>query len=163
IVLPDYALRLVRIMEAHPGIAVAQTPYSAVPGPEGLLERTAGATTDIQYVVHQGFTRYDGTYWVGANAMLRLRALHDIRTVRMERGHEISLFIQDHTVIEDTESTVDLIRDGWTLHNYPERLAYSATPPDFGALIIQRRRWSNGGLLILPGLLRHLWSAGKLV
>jgi cellulose synthase/poly-beta-1,6-N-acetylglucosamine synthase-like glycosyltransferase len=42
------------------------------------------------------------------------------------------------------------------LYNYPERLAYSATPPDFGALLIQRRRWANGGLLILPKLLRFL-------
>src|SRR5262249_15629955 len=36
-----------------------------------------------------------------------------------------------------------------------ERLSYSATPPDFGALVIQRRRWANGGLLILPRLLRY--------
>jgi hypothetical protein len=34
--------------------------------------------------------------------------------------------------------------------NYPERLSYSSTPPDFGSLIVQRRRWANGGLLILP-------------
>ena len=42
--------------------------------------------------------------------------------------------------------------------NYPERLSYSATPPDFGSLVVQRRRWANGGLLILPKLwaqLRH--------
>ena len=36
--------------------------------------------------------------------------------------------------------------------NYPERLSYSATPPDFGSLVVQRRRWANGGLLILPKL-----------
>jgi cellulose synthase (UDP-forming) len=162
IVLPDYALRLVRIMEASPAIAVAQTPYSAFPGPEAMLERAAGATTDIQYIVHQGFTRYDATYWVGANAMLRLAALRDICNLRTERGHQIAVFIQDRTVIEDTGSTVDLIRRGWQLYNYPERLAYSATPPDFGALIIQRRRWSNGGLLILPDLLRHLYKTGRL-
>ncbi len=39
--------------------------------------------------------------------------------------------------------------------NYPERLSYSATPPDFGSLIVQRRRWANGGLLILPKLIRQ--------
>lgn len=38
----------------------------------------------------------------------------------------------------------------------PERLAYSATPPDFGALVIQRGRWANGGLIILPKLVRYL-------
>jgi cellulose synthase/poly-beta-1,6-N-acetylglucosamine synthase-like glycosyltransferase len=62
-------------------------------------------------------------------------------------------------VIEDTGSTIDLIRNGWRVHNYPQRLAYSATPPDFGSLIIQRRRWSNGGLIILPDLLRHCIAA----
>ena len=44
---------------------------------------------------------------------------------------------------------------GWRLYNYPERLSYSATPPDFGSLCIQRRRWANGGLLILPKLRRQ--------
>lgn len=62
-------------------------------------------------------------------------------------------FIQDRTVIEDTESSIDLRRKEWRLYNYPERLSYSATPPDFGSLVIQRGRWANGGLLILPKLL----------
>jgi hypothetical protein len=44
---------------------------------------------------------------------------------------------------------------GWRLFNYPERMSYSATPPDFGSLCIQRRRWANGGLLILPKLRRQ--------
>jgi len=64
--------------------------------------------------------------------------------------------VQDRTVIEDTESSVDLGTHGWTLVNYPERLSYSATPPDFGSLIVQRRRWANGGLLILPKLWRQV-------
>jgi hypothetical protein len=161
VVLPDYALRLIRIMQEDPKIAVTQTPYSAFPGAPGLLERIAGATTDIQYIVHQGFTRFNATYWVGANAMLRVTALRDIcRSVR-ERGYDIPVFIQDRTVIEDTGSTIDLIQRGWRLYNYPERLAYSATPPDFGSLIIQRRRWSNGGLIILPDLGKHLWAERK--
>ena len=44
---------------------------------------------------------------------------------------------------------------GWRLYNCPERMSYSATPPDFGSLCIQRRRWANGGLLILPKLRRQ--------
>ena len=77
------------------------------------------------------------------------------------------VFIQDRTVIEDTESSVDLVARGWSLYNYPERLAFSATPPDFGSLLIQRRRWANGGLLILPKLVRYLvarpWRPSKMV
>lgn len=77
-----------------------------------------------------------------------------------ERGHAVSVFIQDKTLIEDTGSTIDLVAKGWRLHNHPERLAYSATPPDFGALVIQRRRWANGGLIILPSLLALWYDRG---
>ncbi|HET9886418.1 MAG TPA: glycosyltransferase family 2 protein, partial [bacterium] len=157
---PDYALRLVQVMEesGNERLGVIQTPYSAIPGAPGLLERTAGATTDIQYNIHQGFVAHDGTYWVGANALLRMQALLDIGRSEIRDGIEIKYYISDHTVIEDTESSVDLIAKGWRLYNFPERLSFSATPPDFGALLVQRRRWSNGGLIILPKLLRHLFA-----
>jgi len=158
LLLPKYAQRLVYLLE-QPGnekIAVAQTPYSAIPKASRLIERIAGATTDMQYLIHQGFTYYRATFWVGANAVLRKAALEDIRQTTREGDVEITRYIQDRTVIEDTESTIDLREKGWHLYNYPERLAYSATPPDFGALLIQRRRWANGGLLLLPKLLRFL-------
>lgn len=159
---PEYALRLTRIMEqkGNERLAVIQTPYSAVPGPSLVLERIAGATTDVQYVIDQGASFHDAAFWVGANALLRREALEDIREHDVERGHPIVRFIQDRTVIEDTESSVDLIAQGWRLHNYPERLSFSATPQDFGSLLIQRRRWANGGLIILPKLLRHLSRVG---
>jgi cellulose synthase/poly-beta-1,6-N-acetylglucosamine synthase-like glycosyltransferase len=155
---PEYTIRLVHLMErpGHERLAVAQTPYNAFPNATGALERIAGATTDIQYVIHQGFTHYGATFWVGANALARKRALEDIAVLDDERGHPIRKFIQDRTVIEDTESSVDLVDRRWRLYNYPERLAFSATPPDFGALVIQRGRWANGGLIILPKLLRYL-------
>jgi cellulose synthase/poly-beta-1,6-N-acetylglucosamine synthase-like glycosyltransferase len=158
IILPDYALRLVHQMQRPENrrLAVIQTPYSAVPGAPGTLERIAGATTDIQYIIHQGFTGWQSTFWVGANALLRRTALEAIVQHEEERGYTVSRYIQDRTVIEDTESSIDLVDRGWTLHNYPERLAFSATPPDFGSLLIQRRRWANGGLIILPKLLRFL-------
>src|SRR5438093_8482306 len=158
IIVPDYAQRLVHYMSV-PGnewVAVAQTPYSTIPAAAGTLENIAGATTDIQYNIHQGFTAFGGTYWVGANALLRKRALEDIAQMDRERGYPITRFILDRTVIEDTESSIDLVSRGWQLYNYPERLAYSATPPDFGSLLIQRRRWANGGLIILPKLLSYL-------
>jgi cellulose synthase (UDP-forming) len=165
LVLSDYALRLVRIME-QPGnsrLAVAQTPYSAFPGAPALLEQMAGATTDVQYLNHQGSTYFNATSWVGANALLRRSALEDIAVEVEERGHRIKVFIQDKTVVEDTAATIDLILKGWRLHNYHERLAYSATPPDFGALLIQRRRWANGGLILLPNLLRYIFSRPALL
>jgi cellulose synthase/poly-beta-1,6-N-acetylglucosamine synthase-like glycosyltransferase len=159
---PEYTVRLAQRLEQpdHQRVAVIQTPYSAFPGATGALERIAGATTDVQYQIHQGFTHYHATFWVGANAMARMRALREIAGTRQERGFIVRTFIHDRTVIEDTESTVDLRQRGWQLQNYPERLAFSATPPDFGSLLIQRRRWANGGLLIVPKLWRCAWKDG---
>ena len=155
---PDYALKLISVMTAkgNERVAVVQTPYSAFPGALRAIERIAGATTDIQYLVHQGFTSFNATFWVGANALLRKRALEDIAVTDTERGFTITRYIQDRTVIEDTESSVDLVVRGWSLFNLPERLAYSATPPDFGSLLIQRRRWANGGLIIFPKFCRYV-------
>ncbi|WP_207225864.1 glycosyltransferase family 2 protein [Blastococcus saxobsidens] len=152
--LPEYAARMVHLLSqsAHSRVAVAQTPYSSFPGSATRLERISGASTDLQHIVHQGMTQYDATFWVGANAVLRKRALDDIVEVDYDGDFEIRRYIQDRTVIEDTESTIDLGVHGWALLNYPERLAYSATPPDFGSLCIQRQRWANGGLLILSKL-----------
>ncbi len=160
--LRDYCLRLVYQLE-QPGnerTAVIQTPYSSYRGAPTRIERIAAATTDIQHVLHQGMTYYDATFWVGANAVIRKRALDDICVVSTEGTRTIKTYIQDRTVIEDTESSVDLGYYGWHLVNYPERLSYSATPPDFGSLVVQRRRWANGGLLII-GKFFHIVRARR--
>lgn len=158
LLLRDYCLRLVYFLESagNERVAVTQTPYSSFRGAPTRIERIAGATTDIQHILHQGMTFYGATFWVGANAIIRKCALDDIVEVETVGGFEIRTYIQDRTVIEDTESSIDLGTHGWTLVNYPERLSYSATPPDFGSLVVQRRRWANGGLLILPKLWNQL-------
>ncbi|HEY1687261.1 MAG TPA: glycosyltransferase family 2 protein [Solirubrobacteraceae bacterium] len=158
VLLPEYCTRLVYLLERreHGRVAVAQTPYSAYPLAETSLERIAGATTDVQHIIHQGMTHYDATFWVGANAVLRKTALDEVCETEYVGDWAIKRYIQDRTVIEDTESSVDLRVHGWTLLNYPERLSYSATPVDFGSLCIQRRRWANGGLLILGKLVAEI-------
>ena len=152
--MPEYCLRLVHILEQqeHRHDAIAQTPYSAFPGSATRLERVAGATTDLQHLVHQGLTYYDATFWVGANAVIRKRALDDIAERYYVGDWEIRTYIKDRTAIEDTDSTIDMGIHGWRLFNVPERLSYSATPPDFGSLCIQRQRWATGGMLIVPKL-----------
>ncbi len=163
VLLREYCLRLAYQLEL-PGnerVAVIQTPYSAFRGAPTRLERIAGATTDIQHELHQGMTYYDATFWVGANALIRRVALDDIVEVSYVDGHEVRRYIQDRTVIEDTESSIDLVAAGWSLHNYGERLSYSATPPDFGSLAVQRARWANGGLLIIPSYLRYLRASRR--
>ena len=49
------------------------------------IERLAGATTDLQHIVHQGMSYHDATFWVGANAVIRKRALEDIVEVEQQR------------------------------------------------------------------------------
>ncbi len=156
ILLREYCLRLVYFLQQpnHADVAVAQTPYSSFRGAPTRIEKLSGATTDVQHIIHQGMSYYNATFWVGANAVIRKKAIEDIVENEWVGGIEIKRYVQDRTVIEDTESSIDLALHGWRLVNYPERLSYSATPPDFGSLIIQRRRWANGGLLILPKLWR---------
>ncbi len=157
LILPEYSLRLMHFM-TRPGnerVAVVQTPYASVPGAPSMIERIAGATTDVQLMSHQGATLFGAGSWVGASALVRRTALDDIVDTEEERGYPVLLYIRDRTLNEDTDTTVDLIRKGWTVYNYPDRLAYSATPPDFGSLLIQRRRSATGGLLILPNVFRY--------
>lgn len=161
ILLREYCLRLVYFLQQpeNSKVAVTQTPYSSFRGAYTRIERLAGATTDIQHILHQGMTYYNATFWVGANAVIRKVALNDILEKEWDHGNEVKRFIQDRTVIEDTESSIDLVVHGWKLVNYPERLSYSATPPDFGSLVVQRRRWANGGLLMLG----KLWSQARVM
>ena len=150
----DYALRLVPALEG-PGnerVAVAQTPYTAIPHAPIAIERAAAASTDALFFNHQGMAQLGASFWVGASALIRRTALLDIAISREERGHKVPVYIDDTILIEDAAATVDLLRKGWRVHHDPARLAYSATPANFGALLIQRRRWANGGLLILPRL-----------
>ena len=163
ILLRDYCLRLVYLLEQpqNARVAVTQTPYSSFRGAGTRIERLAGATTDIQHILHQGMSYYGASFWVGANAVIRKVALEDIVETEWQDGFEIKRYVQDRTVIEDTESSIDLGLHGWTIKNYPERLSYSATPPDFGSLIVQRRRWANGGLLIMPKFLKQVRERRK--
>lgn len=159
----DYVSRLVYLMErpGHEKIAVAQAPCSSIPGSPVPIERIAGAVIDVQYHTHQGYTYWYASFWVGANAMLRMTALNAIKEIAHVDGKSFAIYIQDRTVIEDTESTIDLVQKGWLLYNYPSRMTFSATPADFGSLLIQRRRWANGGLIILPKLIRYAMQAPK--
>lgn len=159
----DYIARLIYFLEQPENhkVAVAQAPCSSIPGSSVPIERIAGAVIDVQYHTHQGYTSWRASFWVGANAMLRMTALDAIKEVSNVNGKTVVIYIQDRTVIEDTESTIDLVQKGWNLYNYPSRMTFSATPADFGSLLIQRRRWANGGLIILPKLLRYAFKARK--
>ena len=77
------------------------------------IKPTAGNVVLIQD--ESGNTVTDGV-------IIRIKDPDIIDTVRPEL--EITRFVHDRTVIEDTESSIDLVEKGWTLFNYPERLSY---------------------------------------
>ncbi len=159
----DYLRRTMAAMMA-PGnerIAVAQTPYKAIPGSDSLLERTAGASTDVHFCVAQGMSALSAGFWVGATALVRMAALRDIAELRTERDFRYPIFVPDRTLIEDADATIRMMASDWRVLHLPDHLNWSATPGDFGSLVIQRRRWANGGLIILPALLRHLSAMRK--
>ena len=126
--LPEYCLRLVHLMEQPENArrrASCRRRTRAFRGAPTRIERIAGATTDLQHIVHQGLTHYGATFWVGANAVLRKRALDEIDDERAHDGFPIRRYIKDRTVIEDTESSIDLAhRTAGASYNYPERLSY---------------------------------------
>lgn len=66
----DYTLRLIHAMEKPENrrVAVMQTPYTSIPDAPGVLERVAGATTDMQFLVSQGFTSFNSSPGLGPTA-----------------------------------------------------------------------------------------------
>ena len=161
LIMSDYALRLSAILR-EPGnrrIGIIQSPHRAIPGSPRLLQRVAGSQSTVSRLTSQGSTYFGASFWVGSNALFRREALEEICEVVQERGFAIKKYARDRTLVEDTESTIDFLAHGWEVYNYPDPLAYSATPPDFGSLIIQRLRWAGGGLLNVGKLLRYLRAA----
>jgi hypothetical protein len=125
------------------------------------LQRIAGAQIDVYRVFGYGSALAGAAFWQGNNAMIRRAALEEISEVTQERGFSIKKCIRDRTLLEDTETTIDLLAHGWEVFFLPdpEILAYAGTPRDFGSLLIQRRRWAGGGLLNVPKLLSYLLAA----
>ena len=124
------------------------------PAPATRIERIAGATTDLQHIVHQGHDplrrdvlgrRQRGAAQGGAGRHRRGR-----RTTAASRSAATSRTAPSSRTPSRASTSASTAGSSY---NYPERLSYSATPPDFGSLCIQRQRWANGGLLILPKLL----------
>lgn len=156
VVAPEYLETLGRELDlpGNADVAVVQSPYMAFPDAPGAVEQVAGATTNVQFLLHQGLGRSGAAFWVGANAMLRRQALESIAVNDGSSRLDARRLLCERTVIEDTETSLALREAGWRLLSVAEPLAFSATPPDFGSLVVQRTRWANGGFLLLGRLVR---------
>jgi hypothetical protein len=80
VVVHDYALRLIQLMELDENcrVAIAQSPHRPMPGSPIVLERAAAAQTDIQRMLCQGSAHYGAAFWVGGSAVIRRDALEDV-------------------------------------------------------------------------------------
>src|SRR5439155_163563 len=70
-------------------VAVVQTPYASVPGAASMVERVAGATTDVQLMSHQGAKLFGAGSWVGASDLVRPGALEAIVQTVTDSGHPV--------------------------------------------------------------------------
>ncbi|HLX37005.1 MAG TPA: glycosyltransferase family 2 protein [Candidatus Binataceae bacterium] len=158
LLLSDYALEALYAMQQPQGarIGIAQVPSLAIPGSPVPLQLTAGAETDLHRILCLGSAERGGAFWLGSNAVIRRRALEDICEIDVERGFPIKRYIKDRTLVEDIESTIDFLEHDWQIFNLTGRLAYRGTPDNYGALLVQRRRWAGGGFVNLPKYLRCL-------
>ena len=101
VLLPEYCLRLVYFMEQseNSNVAVVQTPSSAYP----ILLRASSASPEQPPTFSTSSTRAstasEATFWVGANAVIRKRALEELEEQEDEAGFTISRFIKDRTVM----------------------------------------------------------------
>ena len=155
VLLPEYCLRLVHLLEQqeYQDIAIAQTPVQRVPRlghPARADRRRHHRPAAHRPPGHDLLRRHLlGRGQRGASARRRSTRSPRLPTSATGRSSSTSRTAPSSRT-PSPPSTWAL--HGWRLFNYPERLSYSATPPDFGSLCIQRRRWANGGLLILPKL-----------
>ena len=159
VLLPEYCLRLVHLMEQpeNERVAVAQTPYSAFPG--AADPDRADRRRDDRHPAH----RPPGHDALRRDVLGRRQRRPAQARARRDRARpSTSAATRSGATSRTAPSSRTPSRastsalKGWTLYNYPERLSYSATPPDFGSLCIQRQRWANGGLLILAKFRRYV-------
>ena len=162
---PAMPRTLVRLMEQpeHARTAVAQTPYSAIPqSARHPWNGPRSATTDIQYLVHQGFTRLWSDVLGWSQRLLKKiglrRNLHG-GTRGRERRSGGTFKTEPSSKIQNRPS-ISCPRDGHCITT-PNGSPTAPRRPDFGSLVIQRARWANGGLIIFPKLLSFLCRAPK--
>jgi hypothetical protein len=160
LLLDDYVLKSLNVMNQSGSerVGITQAPSLAIPGSTSIVQRIAGAETDLHRILCLGSSSHGAAFWLGSNGLIRRQALEDICEMSAERGYPLKKYIKDRTLVEDIESTIDFLAHGWEIHNLLDPIAFRGTPADYGSLLVQRRRWAGGGLVNLPKYMRCVLS-----
>lgn len=101
-------------------------------------------------MLQPGKNRWNGAFWCGTGAVVRVAALRDVGGVATD------------TITEDIHTTIRLHRRGWHTVYHNEVLARGLAAGDADTYQLQRLRWGTGAMQVL----RHenpLWVAGLTV
>ena len=161
-VAPDSLLKLVHCMQ-QPGrekTAIIQIPGHPAPNTGLMLQRVAGALMDLRSSVLLGYAQHDAASWVDESGLIRKSALQAIARTQLERGLSVTRYFSGGRTSGGAATSMRLLRHAWRVTSHPERLAWTSAPADMHALAARYRRWHDGGLITLPGLLGYWWHQG---
>jgi len=141
---PNYLLRKIAFLENpdNAEVGLIQSPYT-IPTPEPTNAASASGIHSHWFLpMSIGYTAYNSAFWLGFNGVFRYDALRKIH----------GSFIAE-TLIEDVETSLKLIRNGYKIVTSPEEQCQTFSPPDMRGVQIQRERWASGGYRIATKIL----------
>ncbi len=131
---PDFLVRLVPRLEAHPNAAFIQAMWSYVNDAENAFARCQSILLNIHfYIEHAG--RYHSGYpfnFNGTAGIWRRQALEDLGGW------------SDHSVTEDLFLSYCAQLRGWQALLAPDIRCDSLLPDDLPSFLVQQRRWAKG-------------------
>ena len=128
---------------ADPRVALVQTPqdfYNVT-----SFEHSGGTAlgepfheqTLFYRLLQPGKNRWNGAFWCGTNALVRVSALREIGGCATD------------TITEDIHTTIRLHRRGWRTVYHNEVLARGLAADDAAQYQLQRNRWGTGAMQVL--------------
>jgi cellulose synthase (UDP-forming) len=123
-------------------VAVVQTPQDFYNLDSFEHERTGDDSSHVAYleeavfyrVIAPGKNRWEGAFWCGTGAVIRREALRSVGGVSTD------------SVTEDIETSIRMLRRGWSIVYHNEVLAHGLAPSDAVQYMTQRHRWALGAM-----------------
>lgn len=123
-------------------VAVVQTPQDFYNLDSFEHERAGDDSSRVAYleeavfyrVIAPGKNRWQGAFWCGTGAVIRHEALRSVGGVSTD------------SVTEDIETSIRMLRRGWSIVYHNEVLARGLAPSDAVQYMTQRNRWALGAM-----------------
>jgi cellulose synthase/poly-beta-1,6-N-acetylglucosamine synthase-like glycosyltransferase len=149
---PDFLVRTLGYFD-DPGVALVQTPQdfynqtSFEHDPKGAGDDHYHEQVLFYRILQPGKNRWNGAFWCGTGAVVRLDALRSVGGVATD------------TITEDIHTTIRLHRRGWRTVYHNEVLARGLAAGDSDTYQGQRLRWGTGAMQVLRTE-NPLWVSG---